>query len=259
MGRLGADDDRQRASARDAGSRRQRPPLNFGWRQIVRSTDPAAPIATYVAPNGTRIESFNDAVDPKRIYDALLTGTLRGGEGPFTTIRFDIRPDQHLRHQCSRSQRRLGKLSRALLHLVHQPGSPRRRRASSTSTATPGACTTPTSPSRILGSRPTWRRAADGRPAPAYVIDVGPERDDRRGLPPALRVGVRGGVAAGQPGDPSGQPGRGAEGVPVRAFLQAPGPLRLRLRHRPPRPCCTSAISRARPPSRAASWSAVRP
>jgi hypothetical protein len=67
--------------------------VNFGWRQIVRSTDPAAPLATFVAPDGLRIESFNDAVDPKRIYDALLTGTLRGGEGRFTTIRFDIRPD----------------------------------------------------------------------------------------------------------------------------------------------------------------------
>ena len=46
-----------------------------------------------MSPEGLRIESFNDVIAPKRIYDALLTGTLRGAEAPFTTIRFDIRPD----------------------------------------------------------------------------------------------------------------------------------------------------------------------
>ena len=65
--------------------------VDFGWRPIVRST--SAPIATYVAPNGLRIESYNDVVEPERLYDALMVGTLHGAEQPFTTIRFDYRPD----------------------------------------------------------------------------------------------------------------------------------------------------------------------
>ena len=67
--------------------------VNFGWRPIVRSADVAAPISTYVAPSGLRIHSYNDVFDARRLYDALMAGSLHGAEAPFTTIHFDYRPD----------------------------------------------------------------------------------------------------------------------------------------------------------------------
>src|SRR5215210_7640707 len=43
---------------------------DFGWRPIVRSTDLLAPISTYVGGNGLRVESFDDVVPAREIYDA---------------------------------------------------------------------------------------------------------------------------------------------------------------------------------------------
>ena len=65
--------------------------VDFGWRPIVRSTDVAAPISTYLASDGLRVNSYNDVVSAKQIYDALALGSLRAGEAPYTTIRFDLR------------------------------------------------------------------------------------------------------------------------------------------------------------------------
>jgi len=68
---------------------------DFGFRPIVRSTDVASPISSYVSPEGLRVQSYNDVVPAKRIYDALMAGSLRGGEMPHTTIRFDYRPSNY--------------------------------------------------------------------------------------------------------------------------------------------------------------------
>src|SRR5215218_6435775 len=61
---------------------------DFGWRAIVRSTDLAAPISTYIGPNGLRVESFDDVVPAKDIYDVVMRGTV-GPEAQYVKIRFD--------------------------------------------------------------------------------------------------------------------------------------------------------------------------
>lgn len=63
--------------------------VNFGWRPITRSTDPASPITTFTGPNGLRAESFNDVVPARDIYDAVMRG-LVGPEAQYTTVRFDL-------------------------------------------------------------------------------------------------------------------------------------------------------------------------
>jgi hypothetical protein len=65
---------------------------DFGWRAIVRSTDPNAPFSSYVGPNGLRVKSYDDVVPAKTIYDRLMSGLLIGQEAGFTTIRFDFAP-----------------------------------------------------------------------------------------------------------------------------------------------------------------------
>jgi hypothetical protein len=62
---------------------------DFGWRQIVRSTNVVNPIDTYVGPSGLRVETFNDVVAPETIYAELMRG-LVGPEARFVTIRFDF-------------------------------------------------------------------------------------------------------------------------------------------------------------------------
>ena len=62
---------------------------NFGWRQIVRSTDTNAPISTFTAPNGMKINSYNDAVTAQEVYNHYLLGNLIGKEAPLTTILLD--------------------------------------------------------------------------------------------------------------------------------------------------------------------------
>jgi hypothetical protein len=61
---------------------------DFGWRPIVRSRDLTAPISAYVGETGLRVESFNDVVPAREIYDAVMRGTV-GAEARFVTIRFD--------------------------------------------------------------------------------------------------------------------------------------------------------------------------
>jgi SdrD B-like domain len=65
---------------------------DFGFRPIVRSTDIGAPISTYTSSEGLTVKSYNDVIEAKKVYDALMAGSLRGGEMPRTTIRFDYRP-----------------------------------------------------------------------------------------------------------------------------------------------------------------------
>jgi hypothetical protein len=63
---------------------------DFGWRAIVRSTDPKAPFSSYTGPNGLQVKSYDDVVGAKAIYDRLISGSLVGPEAQFTTIRFDF-------------------------------------------------------------------------------------------------------------------------------------------------------------------------
>jgi hypothetical protein len=63
---------------------------DFGWRAIVRSTDPKAPFSSYTGPNGLQVRSYDDVVGAKAIYDRLMSGSLVGPEAQFTTIRFDF-------------------------------------------------------------------------------------------------------------------------------------------------------------------------
>ncbi|TMK17329.1 MAG: hypothetical protein E6G68_08930 [Actinobacteria bacterium] len=62
---------------------------NFGWRRITWSTDPAAPIASFVAPNGLRVQTYNDAVAPQEIADAVMAGSV-GVEAGSVLIRFAL-------------------------------------------------------------------------------------------------------------------------------------------------------------------------
>src|SRR3954468_4833031 len=62
---------------------------DLGWRPIVRSTDAAAPISTYVGPNGLTVKSYDDVISARDVYDRLMTGSLVGREASFVTIRFD--------------------------------------------------------------------------------------------------------------------------------------------------------------------------
>lgn len=65
---------------------------DFGWRAIVRSTDPNAPFSSYVGTNGLKVKSYDDVIPAKAIYDRLMSGLLIGPEARFTTIRFDFAP-----------------------------------------------------------------------------------------------------------------------------------------------------------------------
>jgi len=64
---------------------------DFGWRPIVRSTDLSSPISSYTGPNGLHVESYDDAIGAKGIYDAVMGGTT-GSEAQYVTIRFDSGP-----------------------------------------------------------------------------------------------------------------------------------------------------------------------
>ncbi len=57
---------------------------SFGWRPIVTST---TPLSTYTGPQGLKVESYNDAVTAKQVYDAAIGSTV-GAEAPNVTIRF---------------------------------------------------------------------------------------------------------------------------------------------------------------------------
>jgi hypothetical protein len=62
---------------------------DFGWRPIVRSTDPDAPITSYTGPSGLKVSSYNDVVAAREIHDALALGTI-GEEAPRVEVRFDF-------------------------------------------------------------------------------------------------------------------------------------------------------------------------
>jgi hypothetical protein len=62
---------------------------DFGWRRIVRST--SSPITAFTGDNGLRVESYNDVVTARELYDTLMTGTV-GAEAPFVTVQFDRGP-----------------------------------------------------------------------------------------------------------------------------------------------------------------------
>ncbi len=62
---------------------------DFGWRPIVRSTDPNAPISTYTGPSGLRVSSYDDVVGARALHDALAVG-LVGAAAPYTDVRFDL-------------------------------------------------------------------------------------------------------------------------------------------------------------------------
>lgn len=63
--------------------------VDFGWRPIVRSTDPSAPISTYTGPSGLRVSSYDDVVTARELYDALASDLI-GPEAPYTEVRFDL-------------------------------------------------------------------------------------------------------------------------------------------------------------------------
>jgi hypothetical protein len=62
---------------------------DFGWRPVVRSTDASSPLSSFVGPNGLKVQSYDDVVAAKDVYDRLMTGLLVGPEAQFVTIRFD--------------------------------------------------------------------------------------------------------------------------------------------------------------------------
>ncbi|MDX6268319.1 MAG: SdrD B-like domain, partial [Frankiales bacterium] len=59
--------------------------VDFGWRPITRSS---TPVTTFTGPQGLRVESYDDVVPAKDLYDALARGTL-GAEAPSVVVRFD--------------------------------------------------------------------------------------------------------------------------------------------------------------------------
>lgn len=66
-----------------------RPRGDFGWRPIVRSTDPAAPISSYTGPSGLRVSSYDDVVSARELHDALAAGLI-GAEAPSVRVFFDL-------------------------------------------------------------------------------------------------------------------------------------------------------------------------
>lgn len=62
---------------------------DFGLRQIVRSTDIAAPVSSYRASSGLVVNSYDDAVPASAVAAALAQGTLLGPEAATTTVYFD--------------------------------------------------------------------------------------------------------------------------------------------------------------------------
>ena len=65
------------------------PAINFGLRPITRSTNASSPITSFRGPNGVVVDSYDDVVSARYLYDDLMTGTLIGPEAAFETIQFD--------------------------------------------------------------------------------------------------------------------------------------------------------------------------
>ncbi len=62
---------------------------DFGWRPIVRSIDPDAPISTFTGPSGLKVSSYDDVVPARELHDALALGRL-GEEAAHVEVRFDL-------------------------------------------------------------------------------------------------------------------------------------------------------------------------
>ncbi|MDX6215223.1 MAG: hypothetical protein QOG99_807 [Frankiales bacterium] len=62
---------------------------DFGWRPILRSTQAGSPLDVFTGPQGLRVESYDDVVGAKTLYDALLQGDV-GPEAKDVTVRFDL-------------------------------------------------------------------------------------------------------------------------------------------------------------------------
>jgi hypothetical protein len=63
--------------------------VDLGLRKIVRSTTMGSPLSTYQAANGLLVNSYDDAVDAKTLYDDLAGVQLTGAEAAVTTLNFD--------------------------------------------------------------------------------------------------------------------------------------------------------------------------
>lgn len=65
---------------------------DFGWRPIVRSTTAGSPISAFTGPEGLRVESYDDVVTARELYDAILRGSAGavGAEAATTVVRFDL-------------------------------------------------------------------------------------------------------------------------------------------------------------------------
>jgi hypothetical protein len=62
--------------------------VDFGLRRIVRTTDYNNPMSSFVASNGLKVKSCDDAVTATEIFDALQRG-LVGAEAKYVTVLFD--------------------------------------------------------------------------------------------------------------------------------------------------------------------------
>jgi hypothetical protein len=60
----------------------------FGWRPIIASTTPGAPISAVTGADGLRIESYNDAVPAAAVDAALRSGALIGAEAAGVIVQF---------------------------------------------------------------------------------------------------------------------------------------------------------------------------
>lgn len=61
---------------------------DFGFRPIVRSTDLAAPIASFTGPSGLVVKSYDDVVSPQEVYSSVMAG-LVGQEASSVVVHFD--------------------------------------------------------------------------------------------------------------------------------------------------------------------------
>lgn len=75
--------------------------VDFGWRRIVRST--TSPLSTYTSAAGLVVESYNDAVTAREVFEAVAQGDL-GSEQPHVVVRLDHGPSSY----CSISSQRSG-------------------------------------------------------------------------------------------------------------------------------------------------------
>jgi len=64
--------------------------VNFGWRQIIRSTTAGSPISSYVGANGLQVRSYDDAVTAQTVFNDVTSGSLIGPEAAHETIQFDL-------------------------------------------------------------------------------------------------------------------------------------------------------------------------